>query len=323
MLRCSRFLPALIITFAYACIVPASILVRMHSAGWRWIWNDPAFGFFMVLVFPFAVAVFSCVVDTELLKRSVTHFSTLTIPVILFGIMLLVMPRMVYLDLKDVHPLRSEVHRLPQPYMYLDAVKMMELNSFHEHAFATNDLAKAAAEYKVQSSAGNNKFSPTMLVFFFVCNFINVGFGVALFCYILLVSVAGKIGADVCNHLVFVLAAGAVWFPARAYADWFINLGDFSWISTYQAAAVMAVLFIVGSIILALRMVEGSLYHRFVLPAGAISAIVAVMAALKPHWLTRTALTLEAYDPIYRVGLGLIVVALLFDISSTIHQKPS
>jgi hypothetical protein len=50
MLRCSRFLPALILSFGYACIVPVSILVKMHSAGWHWIWNDTAYGFSMLLV---------------------------------------------------------------------------------------------------------------------------------------------------------------------------------------------------------------------------------------------------------------------------------
>jgi hypothetical protein len=321
MLRCSRFLPALLIAFGYALIVPVSILVRMRWAGWRWIWNDTAFGFFMVVVFPFAVAVFSCVVDTELLKQAITHVSKLTIPVAIFVIMLGVMPRMVYLDLLDVHTLKPDVHRSPQPYMYEDANKMRDLNTFHAQAFKANDLTKAAAEYQARSVAGDNKYSSTMLVIFFICNFINVGFGVAVFCYILLVSVAGKVGADACNHLVFVLAALAVWFPSRAYADWFINLGNFSWISTYQAAAVIIVLFAVGAIILAIRMVEGSLYHRFVLPAGAITAILAAIATLKPHWLTLTALTLQTYDPIYRIGLALIMVALLYYISSTIHQK--
>jgi hypothetical protein len=314
MLRCSRFLPALLTAFTYALVAPVSILVRMHSAGWRWIWNDSAFGFFMVVVFPFAVAVFSCVVDMALLKEAVTHVSKLTIPVAIFLIMLAIMPRMVYLDLLDIH-------RSPQPYMYEDPNEMGKLNAFHEQAFKTSDLPHAATEYRTLSAAANKKFSPAMLVIFYFCNFINVGFGVAVFCYILLVSVAGKIGADVCNHLVFVLAALAVWFPSRAYADWFINLGNFSWISTYQAAAVIIILFVVGSIILALRMLEGSLYHRFVIPAGAISVIIGAIAALKPHWLTITALTLEGYDPIYRVGLALIIVALLYYISTTIHQK--
>lgn len=323
MLRCSRFLPALLMAFAYALIVPLSILARLRSAGWRWIWNDTAFGFFMLVVFSFAVAVFSCVVDIELLKQSVRQVSKLTIPVALFVIMLAVMPRMVYLDLLDVHALKPEVHRLPQPYMYQDENKMRELNAFHEQAFKSSDLAKAAAEYHKLSAAGNTKPSSTMLAIFFACNFINVGFGVAVFCYILLVSVAGKVGAHVCNHLVFVLAAMAVWFPARAYADWFINLGDFSWISTYQAAAVIIVLFVVGSVILALRMVEGTLYHRFVIPAGAISAILAAIAAFEPPWLRIMAVTFVGYDPIYRIGLALIVVALLYYISSTIHQKPT
>lgn len=314
MLRCSRFLPALVITFVYACIVPASILVRMHSAGWRWIWNDTAFGFFMVVVFPFAVAVFSCVIDTALLKAAITHVSKLSIPAVIFLVMLAIMPRMVYLDLLDTH-------RVHQPYMYEDVNKMKQLNAFHEQAFKTNTLPKAAAEYRTHFGSGDMKLSPAMLVIFFTCNFINVGFGVAVFCYILLVSVAGRVGTDVCNHLVFVLAALSVWFPSRGYADWFINLDDFSWISTYQAAAVILVMFAVGSIILALRMVEGSLYHCFVLPAAAISGILGGIAALKPRWLALAALTLEGYDPIYRIGLALIIVALLSYISSTIHQK--
>lgn len=321
MLRCTRFLPALLIAFAYALIAPLSILARMHSRGWRWIWNDTAFGFFMVVVFPFAVAVFSCVVDVDLLKQSVARVSKLTIPVAIFVVMIGVMPRMVYLDLKDVHALKPEVHRLPQPYMYRDAKKMMDLDAAHERAFLSSDLAKAAAEYKTLSSAASRDFSPAMFTIFFACNFINVAFGVALFCYILLVSVAGKVGSDACNHLVFVLAAAAVWFPARGYADWFINVGDFSWISTYQAAAVMLFLFTVGCILLALRMVEGTLYHRFVLPAGAITAVIGSLAAFKPHWLSKTALTFEGYDAIYRIGLALVVVALLFYISSTVHQK--
>ena len=71
-------------------------------------------------------------------------------------------------------------------------------------------------------------------------------------------------------------------FPCRAYADWFINLTDFSWISTYAAAWVLVGLFVVAAVILALRMNEGSLYHRFVLPTGVLSAILGAIAALIP-----------------------------------------
>lgn len=314
MLRCSRFVPALILSFAYACVVPVSILVRMHSAGLPWIWNDTAFGFFMLVVFPFAVAVYSCVVDGSLLKGSVTRLSKLTVPVVIFVVALSVLPRGVYLDLIDTH-------RAKQPYMFRDASRMFALDSLHDQAFVSSKLSTVAQEYRKEATPKRGDLSPAMLTIIFACNFLNAGFGIAVFCYILLVSMQGPVGPEVCNHLVFVLATMSLWFPCRAYADWYTNLGDFSWISTYAAAAVLAVLFIGAAIILAIRMAEGSLYHRFVVPASALSAALGALAALKPQWLSKAAVALQGYDPIYRIGFAVIIVALLYYISSTIHQR--
>ena len=314
MLRCSRFLPALAVAFAYACIVPISMLARMHGAAWHWIWNDTVFGFFMLLVFPFAVAVFTCVVDLGLLKNAVTQLSKLTVAVFIFAVMIAVLPKGIHQDLVDQH-------RLNQPYMFRDSAKMAQLDSIHEHAFASGDFARDTEEYRRLAAGDESKLSPTMVKIFFVANFINVGFAITVFCYILLVSVEGRIGAAVCNHLIFVLVAMAVWFPCRAYADWYINLDDMSWVSSYAAAAVLAALFFGAAVILALRMVEGSLYHRFAVPAAAISVVLGAIAALKPQWLSGAATALEGFDPVFRFAFGLIVCALLYYISNSIHQK--
>lgn len=320
MVRCSRFLPALALAFAYSSIAPISILVRMGASGWRWILNDTAFGFFMLIVFPFAVAVFSCVVDVRLIKRSFNGLSVLSFPLVLFVVMLGVLPWGVYLDLVDA-PTAGETHRIRQPYMFQDTAKMRELVDLHSKGFESKDLPKAAAEYKERATAGDMNWPRAMFVIFFVSNYVNVAFGIAVFCYIVLASVAGRIGADVCNHLVFVLAASAVWFPCRMYADWFINLSDFSWIASYAAAWILLVLFVVCAFVLALRMNEGSLYHRFVIPTTVISAVVAALAAWKAPLLTKIAAAFEGYHPIFRMSFALIVIALLFYVSSTIHQR--
>jgi hypothetical protein len=154
MVRCSRFLPALAIAFAYSSIAPIGILVRMGTSGWRWILNDTAFGFFMPIVFPFAVAVFSCVVDVRLIKRSFCGLSVLTFPLILFLVMLAVLPWGVYLDLVDA-PTAGEAHRIRQPYMFQDTAKMRELIGLHTKGFESKDLPKAAAEYKERATAGD------------------------------------------------------------------------------------------------------------------------------------------------------------------------
>lgn len=320
MVRCSRFLPALAIAFVYATIAPISILLRMGSSGWRWILNDTAFGFFMLIAFPFAVAVFSCVVDLRLIKRSFTELSVLTFPLIQFVVMLAVLSWGVYLDLVDA-PTAGESHRIRQPYMFQDTAKMRELVDLHTKGFASKDLPKAAAEYKQRATAGDMHWARAMFVIFFASNFFNVAFGIAVFCYIVLASVAGRIGADVCNHLVFVLAALALWFPCRMYADWFINLSDFSWLASYAAAWILLVLFVVGAFVLALRMNEGSLYHRFVIPTTVISAVLAALAAWKAPLLTKIAIAFEGYHPIFRMSFALIVISLLFYVSSTIHER--
>jgi len=286
----------------------------MRSAGWRWVWNETAFGFFMLLIFPFAVAVFSCVVDVDLVKRAFTRWSKLTIPLLIFAVMIFVLPRGVYLDMMDSN-------RVRQPFMFRGADKMNELNKIHIEGFRSKDFSKAAQDYRKAATTGNTELSATMETIFLVSNALNVSFGIVVFCYILLAAVAGKIGADICNHLVFVLMAMAVWFPSRAYADWFINLTDFSWISTYAAAWVLVGLFVVAAVILALRMNEGSLYHRFVLPTGVLSAILGAIAALKPAWLGKGAMAVEGYDPIFRIAFATIVVGLLYYISSVVHRQ--
>jgi hypothetical protein len=311
--KCSRFVPALIVTFAYALIVPISILVRMGRTGWPWVWNETAFGFFMVLVFPFAAAVFCCVIRTDLLKRAVMPFSRLNIPAVLFVAMLLLVLQGLGTDFNDPN-------RLRQPYLLSGPAKVQEFAALHDKIFQDRDFGAGREIYKNETSS--LPLSHTMRRLFEICNFVDVGFGVTVFCYILLLALLPEqIDEKSCNHLVFVLACLAVWFPCRAYAEWYMNLSDTSWINTYQAAWVLAFLLVVACVILAIKMTTGSLYHRFVLPAGAISAILGGLAAFHPQWLSQGAVDLSAFQPVFKTGFALAAVALLFYISSSIHQK--
>ena len=313
MLRCSRFIPALLIAFVYALIVPLSILARMGRAGWPWVWNETAFGFFMVVVFPFAVAVFCCVVRLDLLKRAVMRFSNLSMPVILFAIMLIFLCIGVKADFYG--PGRTR-----QPYVLRDATSMQELAALHDQIFRDKNFGTGWKIYNDRIL--NLPLSSKMSLLMETCNFINVGVGIAIFCYILLLGINPEpINEKICNHLVFVLAAFAVWFPCRAYAEWYINLSDTSWIRTYQAAWVILGLLFVGCIILALKMTPGSLYHRFVIPGGAVTAALGTIAAVHPRWLSAVAVTFASFQPMFKTCFALIVVTLLYYISNSIHQR--
>jgi len=310
---CKRFVPILVAVFFYALIVPIAIHARMGSVGWHWIWNDPAFGFFMVAVFPFSVAVFSCVVDTELLRNSVNHLSHLNVGPVLYLIMLVVLIRGVYLDFYDVH-------RLRQPYLLADRSKMMEMAMLHDKVFDTKDFESGRKLYA--DGLRNAALSRSMSRLYMVSNFFNVVFGVSVFCYLFLLTLKPeRIGERTCNHLVFVISTLAVWFPCRAYADWYINLSDISWIGTYQAAWILLILLVAGCIMLAAKMVEGTLYHRYVLVAGAVSAVITALAAFKGKLLSSVALDIAAFDPTFKVGFVLIAAALLVYLSNSVHQR--
>jgi hypothetical protein len=311
---CSRFYPTLAIAFVYALVIPSSILLRMGASGWAWILNDPAWGLFMLAVFPFAVAVFCCIVDVELLMRSVTNLSQLTGIVVILAAMLLVVARGVVSDMRDTH-------RARQPYMLSDSHEMDRLAKLHADAFESGGSTLNAESYVAQARLPINKLNSNMVRLFSICNFINVSFGVFVFCYILLASVNGPIARKSCNHMIFTLVALATWFPMRAYADWFINLTDMSWVSTYAAAWVMALLLVVSCFILAMRMLKGSLYKQLAIPAASVSAVIAAIAAIKPAILSRAALAIARFDPIYTVGLALALISFLYYASMSVHQR--
>lgn len=311
--NCKRFIPALFITFGYSCLVPFAIRIRMGTQGWHWIWNDLAFGFFMVCVFPFAVAVFCCIVEPSLIRKGCSLKSRQGMALLIFVVMVVVVGRGVFVDFNDQS-------RVRQPYMFKDAAKMNTLARIHDQAFSTRDFSVSTQLYRKAAVGSRGDLSTPMVWLFLICNFINVGFAVLVFCYILLAAVDGRIAERTCNHLVFVLTSLAVWFPCRAYADWHMNLTDMSWVANYAAAWVLAALLLAACLIIALRMVEGTLYHRFVIPATAVSVVFGTLAAIKPKLLSQAALALSGFDAVFLAGFALVIVATLYYISTLVHQ---
>jgi len=144
-----RFLWALVIVLLYACIIPASIRMRMGPDGWHWIWNDLAFGFFMVGVFPFAVAVFSCIVNPQLLRKVIRFPSKQFAVLVLYGTMLFLLVFGVISDLNDSH-------RARQPYMVKDNARMARLAQLHDQAFKSNDASAESKAYHDQANVSKN-----------------------------------------------------------------------------------------------------------------------------------------------------------------------
>ena len=335
MVFCSRFKPVLLITFVYASVAPLVIWLRMHSAAFYWIGSETAFCFFMPFIFPFAVAVFACAFQPQLLVDAIRTRSARIVPIGAFIISLVLLGVGVAGDMNPPAPTPDSTQRLRQPYMVRDAALMWQLDSIHRTAFATDSLASGKQQYAalLREHRAPNNADPTlsipMVAAFELFNFINVGFGVLLLCYIIFlaipvrvdgVAVSDKIDDRVTNHLIFTITALVFWIPCRIYADWHINFGTFDWWSNYTALFIIALGLVACCFVLGFNMASGSLYKRFVIPAGAVGTACGIVVAWKRPVIAAIARNFSTWPTISKVSLGFMFWLVLWYVASTVHQ---
>jgi hypothetical protein len=333
MVSCSRFKPILLLTFLYASLAPLVIWLRMHSAAFYWIGSETAFCFFMPFIFPFAVAVFACAFQPGLLLDAWRSRSVRLVPMVAFAFSLVLLAIGVAVDMNPPSPKPQTVQRLRQAYMVRDEALIWRLDSVHRTAFATGDLANGKEQYTalLQNNREPQKVDPAlstpMVAAFDLFNFVNVGFGVLLLCYIIFLAIPtkstaspNKIDEKATNHLIFTITALLLWIPCRVYADWHINFGTFDWWTSYAALIVIAIGLIACCFVLGFNMASGSLYKRFVIPAGAVSTVCGVVLAFKYQTVTAIARNFSVWPTISKVSLGFIFCLVLWYVASTVHQ---
>jgi hypothetical protein len=328
MVSCSRFKPALIVAFFYACLAPLAIWLRMRSASFYWIGNETAFCFFMLFIFPFAVSVFACVFQPSLLVEALRTRSGRLMPMVAFAIGLCVLGLGVKNDMSATLASATHVQRLRPPYMVRDKALMWQLNTIHRTAFAENDMTAGKQQYVsllMQHSAPRQADPPLsipMVAAFEFFNFVNVGFGVLLLCYIIFLAIPVSSG----NHqpasgkIDETITALFLWFPCRVYADWHMNFATFNWWSSYTALLVIVIGLCACCFVLGFNMVSGSLYTHFVVPAGAFATVCGVVFAWKPAIIAAVAQYFAAWPTVSKVSVGLIFCLVLWYVADTVHQ---
>jgi hypothetical protein len=171
--------------------------------------------------------------------------------------------------------------------------------------------------------------SIAMVTAFAFFNFVNVGFGVLLLCYIIFLAIpvslnreltSGKISETVTNHLTFVITALFFWIPCRVYADWHMNFATFDWLSSYTALLVIAIGLCACCFVLGFNMVSGSLYTHFVVPAGAFVTVCGVLVAWKRPIVAAVAQNFSAWPTVSKISVGLIFCLVLWYVADTVHQ---
>ena len=83
---------------------------------------------------------------------------------------------------------------------------------------------------------------------------------------------------------------------------------------------VLGILLVGCCFIIGFNMAAGSLYTRFVAPAAVIASSIAGVAAWKHEILEAIAGNFSSWDAVYKIGAAVVILALVFYVSSTIHQ---
>lgn len=67
-------------------------------------------------------------------------------------------------------------------------------------------------------------------------------------------------------------------------------------------------------------MASGSLYKRFVIPAGALGAACGIVVAWKPPVIAAIARNFSSWPTVSKVSLGFMFCLVLWYVASTVHQ---
>jgi len=223
--------------------------------------------------------------------------------------------------------------------MVRDKVLMGQLDVTHKTAFAANSvpsMINGKQQYVgllIRNAAPGQTeplLSIPMVIAFEFFNFVNVGFGILLLCYIIFLAIpapvdsqqatSGKIDQTVTNHLTFVITALFIWIPCRVYADWHINFATFDWWSSYTPLLVIAIGLCACCFVLGFNMVSGSLYTHFIVPAGAFATACGVLFAWKPPIIAAVAHNFSAWPTLSKVSVGLIFCLVLWYVADAVHQ---
>jgi hypothetical protein len=319
-------------TVAVGCLVPAGILASMGGRGWRWLANDPTYSLWCLLLLPLAVASFSCHFDETVLRAALRdpNWGLALCGLAAFGIIGIGI--VTWEDVTDP--------RRPAPPYYFSGRANEQLDQLHQYIFSfnqsnnqTENKGKPAAdidkerralreEYDALARAGGEKTVVYSILAAADCW--NAGFVVFVIWYLIAQRAITRGRLDLLNnrHLLFIAVILSLWFPFRAYSEWFIRFGSLAALAEYQVMIVCGALLIIGVSVMVLSSWASSknLIRALRLAGAALVGLISYLVAIKPDIVT---FVFGVVRNIYlgtRIILGLMVFGAAAAVFLLIHE---
>lgn len=330
LIRRRRFWIALGFSVLLGLLYPVSILVHLgakHSGdAHRLIIHDPGFVVNMCLLTPLAIAVFVGCVDFSFIKGLPRRWKIGTVSL---WLMLTVMAALTVLfDLgrgggesqKEASTMAESPARFEHFEEALEAEKKLR-EKFSDSSQSKSRSFKAEIEsyrttYKSLSSSkdvwrGEGSIVAKVAL---ILNAYAAVFVSSFFWYLTILILRRKYrneGENPFSWLWVIVFFMSLWFPLRAYSEWYREFGDFS-LEDYPALILLLVVLFAASLMGVFVWAKGVVPRIIVTVAGAASSIGAALAAINPSFVGKAHPIIEGIRPPVLVYFIIIILAVPF-----------
>jgi hypothetical protein len=301
----------------------------MGAAGWKWIVNDPAYTFFCIFLLPFVAAAFSCRIEISFLKRLLRPSGLSVLLWVILGI---------GVSSAVVYAFRDVARPPVPPFMFADE-RRTGLDALHEQILSMVFHEDSEEQRKEQEDAyrkiatGNGTMAKsasyyTIALTSALNGMFVVFIGWYLFCEAMI------LGRQAVNddHVTFIITVLALWFPCRAYAEWYRDFGSMRWMENYDIFWVLAMLLVMMILVLKLasEVQTGMLVSNLRWVSVILVSGIAALAKIKPEIIKEALRGIYNFGVLFQITLGLMCVSFLLFVFNSIHivaadssQKPA
>ncbi|MHC4588708.1 MAG: hypothetical protein ACYTAQ_05060 [Planctomycetota bacterium] len=317
-----------------------SIKLRHYPAdALRWLKNNPAFNFYVLLIFPLGASVFVQIVRSPEIPNFFT-WDFLKTHWYMGGVLLIFLAIGLIAAFDDLN------RKFVEPYMFRDhhdallnerwgrnrlrvlrrRLQSQEPGEEKTATVLTEFQEKVSKDYSRQFRAFKNlrglkkRGSICAWITLMLNSLIGVFVAGAFFCLsVIVVSQTGP-GEQITltdpdlDKLLAVSGLLVLWFPIRIYSDWYLHFYSLRWLKQYYTFWFLLVFANVAYLFVFIKAMGGNLdVKSFSLIGSGLLALLGIIGKLKPAWLRYGADVVESMPArwylasVFIVGFGFII----------------
>lgn len=329
----------LVILILIAASYPVSVSIKLRRSPadiLRWLKNNPAFNFYVLLIFPLGVSVFVEIVDWEKIPEVMT-LEVLKQFWYMGGVLL------IFVAIGLIAAFDDLGRKFVEPYMFKnhhDSLlkerwgrnrlrvlrrRMRRQASDREEiaTVLTEFQEKVSKDYSMQFRAFKNlrglkkRGSICAWITLMLNSLIGVFVASAFFCLGAIVLWHDLLKRpDASDSLLVIAGLLVLWFPIRIYSDWYLHFYSLRWLKKYYTFWFLLILAMVAYLFLFLESMNPGVKSFSFIGSGLL-ALLGIIGKFKPEWLLYGADVIESMPArwylasVFIIGFGFIVTAFI------------